>query len=83
MNAPGKIWDINAYLHVEPADTHWDGPRPCVHGKLRVIVHEDRSWAISVERDDQAFNLILRGKAHCSTGRTLNEIFSWFFGIAA
>lgn len=78
MNA--RKWDVESYLHVQP--TGGDPPL-CYHGRLRLIVHDDCSWIISVKRDDATFDLLLQGKPDAPFGATMREILSWLFGVTA
>lgn len=80
MSDSRRMWDVNAFIHVEPSSEEIP---LCVHGKLRIIVHEDRSWVVSVKRDNQTFDLLLIGPGGSATGSSLNEILSWLFGVAA
>ncbi len=85
MTRPCRVWDTEAWLHVQPtrADPDRPLPMPTAHGRLRIMVNEDDSWDVAVKRDGQTFDLILRGHAGSPTGGALNEILSWLFGVPA
>lgn len=85
MTRPHRLWDADAWVHVQPHVTDADSPvpQPAAHGKLRLMVYEDQSWDVAVRRDGQSFDLLLRGPAGSPTGGALNEILSWLFGLPA
>ncbi len=75
-----RKWGVESYVHAQPTG---GDPRICRHSKIRVILHEDRSWVIITRQADDSFDLMLQGKPDIPFGVAMGEILAWLFGVPA